>query len=178
MVAMAVREVAIPEGVNVEISGNKIKVSGPKGEIVKELKLTKDIKVEKVENKVVVSSSSDRRKANALVGTIAAHVKNYIHGVQQGYTYKLKVCFSHFPITVKVDGDKVVIQNFLGERKPRVAKILGKSQVKVEGPIVTVSGIDLDEVSQTAGNIERATRIVGYDKRKFQDGIYIISKGE
>lgn len=178
MILMAVREVVIPEGVNVAISAEGIKVSGPKGEVEKKLHLTKDIKVEKVENKVVVSSKSERRNVVALVGTIAAHIRNAIKGVTEGFTYKLKVCFSHFPITVKVEGDRVIIQNFLGERKPRVARIFGKTQVKVEGPMITVSGIDIDEVSQTAGSIERATRIVGYDKRRFQDGIYIVSKGE
>jgi large subunit ribosomal protein L6 len=175
---MITREVMIPEGVSVTISGSMIKISGPKGEVEKRLQLTKDTKVERVENKVVISSESERRKVAALVGTIAAHVRNALKGVTEGFTYKLKVCFSHFPATVKVENDKVIIQNFLGERKPRVAKVLGKSQVKVEGPVITVSGIDLDEVSQTAASIERATRIVGYDRRRFQDGIFIVSKGE
>jgi large subunit ribosomal protein L6 len=99
-------------------------------------------------------------------------------GVTKGYTYKLKVVFSHFPVTVKVDKDKVLIQNFLGERKPRVAKIVGNAQVKVEGQDITVTGIDIDEVSQTASNIELACRITGYDRKIFQDGIWIVSKGD
>jgi large subunit ribosomal protein L6 len=69
-----------------------------------------------------------------------------------------------------------LIQNFLGERVPRVAKIVGKTQVKVEGSDLIVSGINIEEVGQTAANIEQACRIVGYDRRKFLDGCYIISK--
>jgi len=175
---MVAREIAIPEVVVVTVLGNMIKGSGEKGELEKKLIVPKDVKIEKLSNKIVVSASSERRKGLALVGTVAAHVRNAIEGVTKGFTYKLKVCFSHFPITVKVEGDRVVIQNFLGERKPRYAKIFGKTQVKVEGPEITVSGIDVDDVSQTAGSIERATRIVGYDRRKFQDGIFIVSKGE
>lgn len=178
MILMVSREVVIPEGVNVTITGNVIKVSGEKGQIEKKFDLPKDMKIEKLDNKIVVSSSSEKRKSLAMVGTVAAHIRNAIQGVTKGFVYKLKICFSHFPITVKVEGDRVVIQNFLGERKPRYAKIFGKTQVKVEGPEITVSGIDIDEVSQTAGSIERATRIVGYDRRKFQDGIFIFSKGE
>jgi large subunit ribosomal protein L6 len=178
MVVMASREIVIPEGVTVEINGNVIRVSGEKGQIEKKFDLPKSMKIEKLDNKIVVSSTSERRKDLAMVGTIAAHIRNAIQGVTKGFVYRLKICFSHFPITVKVEGDKVVIQNFLGERKPRYAKIFGKVQVKVEGPEIIVSGIDIDEVSQTAGSIERATRIVGYDRRRFQDGIFIVSKGE
>jgi large subunit ribosomal protein L6 len=112
------------------------------------------------------------------IGTSIAHVKNMVDGVTKGFVYKLKVIYSHFPITVKVEKDKVMINNFLGERTSRVAKIVGETQVKIEGQELSVTGIKLEEVSQTAANIEQATRIVGYDKKVFQDGIYITQKGE
>jgi large subunit ribosomal protein L6 len=81
-------------------------------------------------------------------------------------------------VTVKVEGDKVLINNFLGERVPRVAKILGKTQVKIDQQDVIITGSSLDDVSQTAANIEQTTRIVGFDKKVFQDGIYITSKND
>jgi len=168
-------ELKIPENVKVEVQGLKVKVSGEKGELEREFK-EKGIKIEKVDQKLLVSSESERKKMRALLGTIVAHVKNMIKGVTKGFTYKLKVVYSHFPVTVKVEGDKVLIQNFLGERVPRVAKIVGNTQVKVEGSEITVSGINIEEVGQTAANIEQACRIVGYDRRKFLDGIYIVSK--
>jgi large subunit ribosomal protein L6 len=173
---MYFKELQIPEGVSVDVAGNKLKVVGPKGEIQREFQLTKDVKIEKQENKIKVYSESERRKVKALVGTIAGHIGNMFTGVTKGFTYKLKIVFSHFPITVKVDKDKVLIQNFLGERKPRVAKIVGNVQVKVDGADVTVSGIDLDDVGTTASNLEQATRIKGYDKRVFQDGIWIVGR--
>ncbi|MEC7431143.1 MAG: 50S ribosomal protein L6, partial [Candidatus Thermoplasmatota archaeon] len=43
---------------------------------------------------------------------------------------------------------------------------------------VTVSGSDREKVGQTAANIERACKIKKRDRRVFQDGIYIVSKGE
>jgi len=127
---------------------------------------------------VKVSSKRDNKTYRALVGATLAHIRNMMTGVTKGYTYKLRTVFSHFPITVKAEKDKVLIQNFLGERKPRVAKIVGRAEVKIEGQDITVTGIDIDEVSQTASNIELATRISGYDKRIFQDGCWIVSKGE
>jgi large subunit ribosomal protein L6 len=70
----------------------------------------------------------------------------------------------------------VSIGNFLGERKPRVARILGESQVKLHGDEMVVTGINKEDVGQTAANIEQATRIKGRDPRVFQDGIYITEK--
>ena len=178
MIVMFAKDVKIPEGIKVEVSGNKVKVSGPKGELEKSFVIPKDVKVEISEGKVRVFSENEKRKIKAIVGTIAAHIRNMIEGVTNGYVYKLKIIYSHFPITVKVEGDRVIIQNFLGERKPREAKIVGNVKVEVKGQEIIVSGIDIDAVGQTAGNIEQATRIVGKDRRVFQDGIFIVSKGE
>jgi len=172
------KELLVPEGVEVEVSGNNVKVKGAKGEIEKRLIYERDINIEKIDDKVKVSSESDRRHFKAVVGSVIAHVRNMVDGVTKGYTYKLKVVYSHFPVTVKVEGKKVLIQNFLGERTPRVAKAVGNSQVKVDGADITVTGIDVDDVSRTAANIEQSTRITGRDRRIFQDGCWIISKGE
>ena len=161
-----------------EVEGNKVKVKGSKGELEKSFDVKNNVKLEQAEGKLKVSSESDRRKIKAIAGTIAAHIGNMITGVTKGYVYKLKVVYSHFPVTVKVEGNKVIIQNFLGERTSRIAKIAGKVEVKVEGADVTVSGMDVDEVSRVAANIEQATRISGRDRRVFQDGVWIVSKGE
>jgi large subunit ribosomal protein L6 len=90
----------------------------------------------------------------------------------------LRIVFSHFPVTAKIEGDKILVQNFLGERTPRIAKIVGKTQVKIDNQDITVTGIDIADVSLTASNLEKATRRTGYDKKVFMDGIYITSKGE
>ena len=172
------KETIVADGVNVEISGSRIKVSGTKGSLEKKFIIDKDMKIEKIENKVRVSSARERRSTKALVGTINAHIRNMIDGVTKGFTYRLRVIYSHFPVTVKVEKDKILIQNFLGERTARIAQIVGKTEVKIEGSDLVLSGIDIEEVSQTAGNIEQAARIVGYDKKVFQDGVYIVSKGE
>jgi len=167
------KEITMPESVTVEVDGNKVKVSGGKGEVKREFKLAYAIKIQKQDGKITVASESKDRKAKALVGTIIAHIRNMAKGVVEGYTYRMKIVFSHFPMIVKVDGDRVVTQNFLGERTPRIAKIAGNTQVKVEGQDVTVSGIDLEEVGLTSSSIEQSCRITGYDKRRFSDGIYI-----
>lgn len=165
----------IPEGITAEVVGNKVKVSGPKGQLEKSFTL-REVKIEKTDKKIKVLSESERRKVKSLVGTVLAHIRNMIAGVTKGYSCRLKVVFSHFPVTVKVEGNKILIQNFLGERTPRIAKIVGNAKVEAKGQDITVTGIDLEEVTQTGGNIEQACRIVGYDRRRFPDGIFIVGK--
>ncbi|MEM5793861.1 MAG: 50S ribosomal protein L6 [Candidatus Aenigmatarchaeota archaeon] len=169
-------EFKIPDEVKVEVEGNKFKVSGPLGNLEKTFKIPKEIKVEKIDNTIKVSCEEEKRKLKAMVGTLIAHLRNMVEGVQKGFKYKLKIVYSHFPVTVKVEGDKVLIQNFLGERVPRVAKIKGNVKVEVVPPEIYVSGIDLEDVSQTAANIEQACRIKARDRRIFQDGIWIVGR--
>ena len=77
---------------------------------------------------------------------------------------------------VAVKGDRVEIDNYMGGHAPRFANIVGGCKVKVNGADVTVEGIDIEAVGQTAANIERAASRGGFDKRVFQDGIYVIKK--
>lgn len=174
------KEIEIPEDVQVEIEGTKVKVSGAKGAAERSFKGLFGIKLEKTNGKKIkVSSESDIRKKRAVIGSIVAHIKNMMHGVTEGYTAKLKVIYSHFPVTVKVEAEsgKILIQNFLGEKIPRIAKIYGDgTKVEVKGADIVVSGTDIEAVGQTAANMEQATKIREHDRKVFQDGIYITKK--
>jgi len=168
------KELIIPENVKVEVIDKRVKVSGPNGELGKELKYFFDITITKKENKIIVTSTSDRKKVKAMVGTIIAHIRNMIKGVTEGFTCKLRVVYSHFPVTVKVEGDKVMIHNFLGETLPRTAQIVGNTKVNIQGQDIILTGPNKEDVGQTCGNIEQACRISKYDRRVFMDGIYRI----
>lgn len=171
------RTVEIPEGIKVSVEGKRVSVSGPKGTIERDFSHAIGVSISIVENKVMVEAEFANRRKKALVGTIASHIQNMIDGVRNGFTYKLKIVFSHFPISVEVKGDKVLIRNFLGEKSPRVAKILPGVTVKATKEDITVEGIDIEAVGQTAANIEAATKISEFDRRVFMDGIYIYEKG-
>ena len=103
---------------------------------------------------------------------------NSIKGVTNGFTYKLKIVYSHFPISVKVKNNIVSIENFTGERSPRIAKIVGNTTVIVTGDDVITSGISIEAVSQTAANIQKATKIKNKDPRVFLDGIFVYERHE
>jgi large subunit ribosomal protein L6 len=165
-------EVNILEGVEVSIDDNKVKVRGPKGELIRSF----DVNMIRENNRIKIWALNPKRREAAKVKTIAAHIRNMMKGVKEGFTYKLKIVYVHFPISVKVEGDRVIIQNFLGERKPREAKIVGNTKVTVKGDDIIVEGINIEDVGQTAANIQQATKTKEKDPRKFIDGIYVYEK--
>ncbi|MCD6203688.1 MAG: 50S ribosomal protein L6 [Methanophagales archaeon] len=172
--------IQIPEGVEVEIEGRKVRVRGPKGATERELwHPGLRIGVDKDKNEVFIRTESTRKKQKAIAGTFASHINNMITGVREGFFYRLKAVHAHFPIQVAVtkDGRGVSISNFLGERRPRIAKLMDGVKVEIRGSEILVSGVDKEAVGQSAANIEQATRIKGYDPRVFQDGIYLVEKG-
>jgi large subunit ribosomal protein L6 len=101
-----------------------------------------------------------------------------ITGVTKGFTYKLKIVFAHFPISVKVREKTLAIENFSGERSPRIVKVVGDTKVIVKDEDVIVQGMNIEHVSQTAANIETGTRVKVKDPRVFLDGIYIYERHE
>ncbi len=168
-------EIAIPEGVHAELVGTLLKVKGSKGEVQKDF-ISKVVKLEKKDKLVIVKTDIGSRNGKRMIYTFASHIKNMLEGVQNNYAYRLKVCSGHFPISVKAEKDKFMISNFLGEKVPRVARILENVKVKQEGDVITVEGPDIENTSQTAANLETATKIRNRDKRRFQDGIYLLDK--
>ncbi|NIA10642.1 MAG: 50S ribosomal protein L6 [Nitrospiraceae bacterium] len=175
-IPFAIDEIEIPEGVQLDVSGSTVKVEGPKGKLEKKLSHP-SVRISKDDGKVIVRCELPKRDEKALVGTFGAHIRNMIKGVTEGFVYKMKVVYAHFPIKVSVKDDEVVIDNFLGEQYPRKARIHGDVKVSVDKENITLEGINREEVGQTAANIEHATRVKNRDIRVFQDGVYIVSKG-
>ena len=172
-----VTTVEIPEDVEGKLEGRIVTIKGEKGELVRDFSHA-PIKIQLDGKTVTVQASWPRKKEAALVGTVRSHIQNMIKGVTKGFTYKLKIVFSHFPITVKIKEKTLTIENFTGERNPRKAKIMGDTKVTVKGDDIIVQGINLEDVSQTAANIQNATKIRRKDPRVFLDGIYVYEKHE
>jgi large subunit ribosomal protein L6 len=167
--------VEVPEGVTLKLEGKKVTVAGERGEVVRDFSHTR-LDLEHDGGSLRIWAVNPRKREASLVNTLAAHVRNMIKGVTQGFTYRLKIVFVHFPMTVRIEGRRIEIQNFIGERKAREAKIAGGAKVRVEGEDVIVEGIDIDDVAQTAANIQQSMKIRKKDLRKFMDGIYVYSK--
>ena len=171
------REIEIPEGVEVNIDEKSGEVSVKSGEkeIKREFRLG-EVKIEKKDGKVLVGAKKATKREGKMIGTITAHIQNMIKGVGEDFVYKLEVVNVHFPMNVKVEGDKIVIESFLGETVPRFAKISAGVKVEVKGKDITISSHDIEAAGQTAANIEKAAKVRGRDRRVFQDGIFITEK--
>ena len=179
LVELAQKSMPIPEGIQLSVDGRKVKATGPKGTLEEDFShLPVNFAVES--GSLRVYSPWARKREVALVGTALAHVRNMVRGVSSGYTYKLKVVYAHFPVTIKVQEKekRVSIENFTGEKTPRFARIMGTAKVKVASDEVHVQGTNIHDVSQTASNIQYATKIKDKDQRVFLDGIYIFEKSE
>ena len=168
-------EIPIPEGITVTVD-EAVTVKGSKGTLIRNFNNSKAISISVEDGNVVVQARFPKKKEKAMLGTIKSHINNMIIGLTDGFTYNMKIVYAHFPMTVKKAGDKITIENFLGERHPRSAKIVGDANVQIKGDEVIVSGINKEHVGQTMANMEQATKIKGRDPRVFQDGIYLVSK--
>lgn len=165
--------IEIPDGVTLQISGQKVMTKGPKGSVEREFRVKglvlklegKEVKVEKAEGS---------RLGKDIINAVSAHIRNMCLGAKEGYTRKMQVIYSHFPISLEVKGSVLVVKNFLGEKRNREAKIIGATKIEVKGQNVTITGPNKEDVGQTVSNIKTATKIRRRDSRVFQDGLYMV----
>lgn len=167
--------IEIPEGVEVSINGKDVKVKGPEGEVHREFDFGNlDLKVSDKEIKISHDKSTKREKR--MMNTIAARIKNMIKGAQEKFVYELKIASSHFPMTVKVEGNVATIKNYYGEKTDRKTKIPEGVEVEVKKDVILIKSTNKELAGQAAANFENATKVRNRDRRVFQDGIYITKK--
>tara|TARA_B110000014_G_scaffold204924_1_gene155285 strand:- start:337 stop:894 length:558 start_codon:yes stop_codon:yes gene_type:complete len=168
-------EVQIPENVKVTFKSNMLNVEGPLGKTYKNFrKIPVDIQIN--DNTILLKAQGTRNSNYAILNTARSIIRNILEGVVEGYTIKMKIVFSHFPINVKVEGKKVLIENFQGERAPRITKVWGETKVVPKSDDVIITGHVLTDVSQTAAEIQNGSKVKNKDHRVFLDGIYKFEK--
>jgi large subunit ribosomal protein L6 len=167
--------ILVPDEVKASVSHKILYVQGPLG---KTRKIFKKIPVDlQVEGKnIILQSTGIRKRDYAIFKTAESIVNTLIKGVQTGYTFKMKIVYAHFPITVKVKDGHIHVENFQGERAARVSKIFGDTKVVPKGDDVLISGPVLTDVSQTAGSLQQNTKVKNKDHRVFLDGLYLFEK--
>lgn len=167
--------ISLPEGVSASVQDSVVAIKGTKGEVVRSF-LHPRVAVSVDNAGVSFETKKFSKVEKKIVHTFRAHLKNMIKGAMEGHTYKLKVCSGHFPMNVSVKGQEMEVKNFIGEAVPRKLSFKDGVTVKLDGNIITVSGMNKELTGQTAASIEKLTRRNGFDRRIFQDGIYIVEK--
>jgi len=168
--------IELTEGVSANLDDTVVTITGPNGSLSREFRHQR-VHILQDGSGLIVRCDLPRRKERALAGTWAAHLRNMVKGVSEGFTYTLKAFYSHFPMTLKVESNELVVNNYFGERVPRRAALLPGVEVKVQNKVeIIVTGADKEKVGQTAANIERCATVKKRDRRVFQDGIYLLEK--
>ena len=168
-------EIQIPNDVKVNLKGSMLHVQGPLGNVHKNFKKI-PVLIEINDNKILLKRTGQRKKHLAILNTSKSLIQTLCMGVVDGFTIKMKIVYSHFPITVSIEGKKVLVKNFQGERAERVSVIKGDTLVVAKGDDVIITGPVLTDVSQTAANIQLNTKVKNKDHRVFLDGIYKFEK--
>ena len=168
-------EVTIPEGVTITQKKHMLEFAGPLGKTYKSFRNI-PVKIEITEGKVSIKTIGFRKRDYAILHTARSIIRNICEGLIEGYTIKMKVVFAHFPITVKVEGKDILIENFQGERAPRKTHIVGNTKVMPKGEDIILTGEVWTDITQTAANIELKTKVKNKDHRVFLDGIYSFEK--
>ena len=170
-------KIEIPSGFSCKYENKVLHCTKGSAELSKKISAP-GIEVSVEKDSVHFSCKRASRKERKVINSFIKHVANMFQGLNKKFVYKLEACNVHFPMTLKLDAAKLTVNNFLGEKTPRYAKVLPNVDVQIKGQIITISSFDKEAAGQTAANFEFATRIRARDRRVFQDGIYITDKPE
>jgi large subunit ribosomal protein L6 len=137
--------VALPDKVEVTVSQGEIAVKGPLGVLTQ--KLAPNVKVERIDNRLLFKANDRSRQADALSGTMRALVANMVTGVTKGFERKLALVGVGY--RAQAQGDKLNLS--VGFSHPVVHQM--PHGVKVETPTQTeivIKGTDKQLVGQVA----------------------------
>lgn len=175
MAEKLLEKILIPEGVSCTLSNGSFVCT--KGSLSSSHKvLVQGLSVSIEGNEIVLTSNRNTKTNLKNIKSHLAHIRNMIQGANKEFSYTLEACNVHFPMTLKIDKNILVVNNFLGEKTPRTAKILPSVKAEIKGQKIILTSPNKESAGQTAANIEKATRIRFRDRRIFQDGIYIVER--
>jgi large subunit ribosomal protein L6 len=137
----------LPSGVTITVDDKKITVSGTKGTL--EQFTIPGVKVAQQENQIVVTRANDEAVNRARHGLMRSLVNNMVQGVSQGFEKKLEIN----GVGYRVAQQGADLKFNLGFSHDVIYKVPAGIQVSVEQNVVTVSGIDKQQVGQAAAEI-------------------------
>jgi large subunit ribosomal protein L6 len=162
--------VAIPAGVEVTLGGTLLTVKGPKGTLTREIK--DDVKVS-IENGLITLAPQQTDAAPALWGTYAAHIRNMVKGVTEGFTRILDLEGVGYRAEVK--GPDLVLS--VGFSHPVPLTVPAGITALVEKSAITLTGSDKDALGQFAANVRKVRKPEPYKGKGIRyRGEFIIRK--
>lgn len=141
--------VSVPADVEVKIDNSFVVVKGPKGTL--ERTFAREMKIEKVENQLIVSVAKKTKKSAALWGLSRVLLVNMVEGVKNGFEKKLEL--EGVGYKVALQGKDLLLN--LGYSHPIEFKVVDGIEFEVEKNMITVSGINKETVGQISANIRK-----------------------
>jgi len=169
------KKIEIPEGIKCSYKDFVLTCTKDSSSLQRKISIPGvEVKIEK--NDILLTAEKGNKNSYKKIVSSIAHIKNSFAGLQEQFVYNLEVVYIHFPISLKIEGGRLTVNNFFGEKKPRSAKILPNVEVEITGQKIKISSANKEAAGQTAANFEKVTRVRRRDKRIYQDGIYILEK--
>lgn len=163
--------IAIPQGVDVTVGGGVCTVKGPKGTLTRKTVKELDITVEN--GTVTIAPKGDSATAPVLWGTYAAHLRNMIAGVTEGFVKKLEI--EGVGYRAESQGQKVKLS--MGYSHPVELIAPEGVSIVVEKGLITISGADIEKVGQFAADVRAVREPEPYKGKGIHyQGEYIIRK--
>ncbi len=153
--------ISIPQGITVDVSGNTVKVKGPKGELSQEIDA--DISVEVEEGQVVLKRPTDQKRHKAMHGLYRALINNMVEGVKDGYKKQLELV----GVGYKAANKGNVLELNLGYSHNIYFMVpeelsLTTEMAKGKNPIVTLEGVDKQLIGHVAAEIRSLRKVEPY----------------
>jgi large subunit ribosomal protein L6 len=162
--------VVIPSGVEVSLADNVLTVKGPKATLAKPVK--DDVTIA-IEGQEITLTPGDTPAAKALWGTYAAHLRNLITGVTEGFTKVLEIEGVGYRAEVK--GKEIVLN--VGFSHPVALEIPDGISAEVVKNTITLTGPDKEALGQFAANVRKVKKPEPYKGKGIRyQGEYIIRK--
>ncbi|KAF8445494.1 60s ribosomal protein-like protein l9 [Terfezia claveryi] len=181
---LSTEKLVVPDGVEVKILARTVTVTGSRGKLTKDLKHLNVSFVRLSPAVIEIQLHHGLRKDVATLRTVKTLIENMITGVTKGYKYKMRYVYAHFPINVNIENNdgktQVEIRNFIGEKIVRRVTMLPGVNVEASPNVkdeLLLTGNSLENVSQSAADIQQACHVKNKDIRKFLDGIYVSERG-
>jgi len=175
MSRIAKNELAIPEGVEINVDGNQVKAKGKLGELT--LTMVNEVKASVNDNGVLVEKTSGTKFANAMWATTWRLINNLCIGVSKGFEKKLEI--NGVGLRAAMQGSTLVMQ--LGFSHEVRYEVPADIKVEVEkNTQITVSGIDKQRVGQIAAEIREFKKPEPYKGKgiKYADERIIRKEGK
>jgi len=144
------KPVQVPSGVTASVSGQTVKVKGPKGEL--SFTAADDIAVAMENNVVILKTRTDSKASRSKWGMSRTMVANLMEGVTKGYSRELEI--QGVGYRAAVQGKNLQLQ--LGFSHEIMHPIPPGIDIKTPKPTeIVISGIDKRQVGQPAAEIRK-----------------------